>query len=44
VTSSGTSTLRVTVNRRATTGNRALTITGTSGSLSHSTSATLTVR
>ncbi len=44
VTSSGTSTLRVTVNRRATTGNRTLTITGTSGSLSHSTNATLTIQ
>ncbi|MBZ5522639.1 MAG: hypothetical protein LAP21_10415 [Acidobacteriia bacterium] len=44
VTGSGTSTLRVTVNSRATRGNRALTITGTSGSLTHSTSATLTVQ
>lgn len=44
VTGAGTSTLRVTVNRRATTGNRTLTITGTSGSVSHSTSATLTVQ
>jgi uncharacterized membrane protein len=44
VTGSGTSTLRVTVNRRATTGNRTLTITGTSGSLTHSTNATLTIQ
>ena len=44
VTGAGTSTLRVTVNRRATTGNRTLTITATSGSLTHSTNATLTVQ
>jgi hypothetical protein len=44
VTGSGTSTLTVTVNRRATRGSRALTITGTSGSLSHSAGATLTVQ
>jgi hypothetical protein len=44
VTGSGTSTLTITVNRRATTGNRALTITGTSGALSHSTNATLTIQ
>jgi hypothetical protein len=44
VTGSGTSTLRVSVSSRATRGNRALTITGTSGSLSHSTSATLAIQ
>ena len=44
VTGSGNSTLTVTVNRRAATGARNLTITGTSGSLSHSTNATLTVQ
>jgi hypothetical protein len=44
VTGSGTSTLRITVSSRATRGNRALTITGTSGSLSHSTSATLAIQ
>lgn len=44
VTGSGTSTLRVTVGNRATRGNRTLTITGTSGSLSHSTSVTLTIQ
>src|SRR5579864_8836040 len=44
VTGSGTSTLRVSVGSRATRGNRALTITGTSGSLRHSASATLTVQ
>ena len=44
VTGSGTSTLRVTVARKATIGSRTLTITGTSGSLSHSTNATLTVQ
>src|SRR5579864_4120326 len=44
VTGSGTSTLRVSVGSRATRGNRALTIRGTSGSLRHSASATLTVQ
>ena len=44
VTGSGTSTLRVTVGNRATRGNRALTITGTSGALSHSAGATLTIQ
>jgi hypothetical protein len=44
VTGSGTSTLRVSVGSRATRGTRTLTITGTSGSLSHSTSATLTIQ
>ena len=43
VTGSGTSTLTVTVSRKATTGNRTLTITGTSGSLTHSTAVTLTI-
>jgi hypothetical protein len=44
ITGSGSSTLTVAVNRRATTGTRTLTITGTSGSLSHSTTASLTIR
>jgi hypothetical protein len=44
VTGSGTSTLSVVVNRRATRGTRTLTITGTSGSLSHSTTLTLTIQ
>ena len=44
VTGSGTSTLTVTVNRRATTGTRTLTITGVSGSLSHSTTANLVIQ
>jgi hypothetical protein len=44
VTGSGSSTLSVRVSSRATTGNRNLTISGTSGSLSHSTSATLTIQ
>jgi hypothetical protein len=44
VTGSGTATLSVRVSNRATTGNRTLTITGTSGSLSHSTTATLTIQ
>jgi hypothetical protein len=44
VTGSGTSTLTVTVNRRATTGTRTLTITGVSGSLSHSTTASLVIQ
>jgi hypothetical protein len=44
VTGSGTSTLTVTVNRRATTGTRTLTITGVSGSLSHSTTAALVIQ
>jgi len=44
VTGSGTSSLTVTVNRRATRGARTLTITGVSGSLSHSTTATLNIQ
>jgi hypothetical protein len=44
VTGSGTSTLAVTVNRRATRGTRTLTITGVSGSLSHSTTAALVIQ
>lgn len=44
VTGSGTSTLSVVVNRRAGTGTRALTVTGVSGSLSHSTSANLVIQ
>ena len=44
VSGSGTSTLSVVVARNASRGARTLTITGTSGSLSHSTSATLNVQ
>jgi hypothetical protein len=44
VTGSGTSTLSVAVNRRATRGTRTLTITGTSGGVSHSTTLTLTIQ
>jgi hypothetical protein len=44
ITGSGTSTLAVTVNRRATRGARTLTITGVSGSLSHSATATLNIQ
>jgi hypothetical protein len=44
VTGSGTSTLTVNVNRRATRGTRTLTITGTSGGLSHSTTLTLVIQ
>ncbi len=44
VTGSGTSTLSVTVGRKATTGTRTLTITGTSGSLSRSTTLTLIIQ
>src|SRR5215472_9704354 len=44
VAGSGTSTLTVTVNRRATTGTRNLTITGVSGTLSHSAAASLVIQ
>jgi hypothetical protein len=44
VTGSGSSTLRVSVNSRATRGTRALTITGVSGSLSHSATANLVIQ
>ncbi|HSK46347.1 MAG TPA: chitinase, partial [Candidatus Binatia bacterium] len=44
VTGSGSSTLTVTVNRRATRGARTLTISGVSGSLNHSTTATLNIQ
>lgn len=44
VAGSGTSTLTVTVNKRATRGTRTLTITGVSGSLSHSTTAALVIQ
>lgn len=43
VTGSGNSTLTVTVNRRATAGTSTLTIKGTSGSLIHSTTVSLTI-
>ena len=44
VTGSGSATLSVAVNRRATTGTHTLTITGTSGSLTHSVNLTLTIQ
>jgi hypothetical protein len=44
VTGSGSSTLSVRVGNRATTGTRTLTITGTSGSLTHSVTLTLTIQ
>lgn len=44
VTGSGTSTLTVTAARNASRGARTITITGTSGTLSHSTSATLNIQ
>ncbi|MGE5322270.1 MAG: hypothetical protein ACM3SW_05390 [Actinomycetota bacterium] len=44
VTGSGSSTLTVTVNRRARRGTRTLTISGVSGSLSHSTTAALVIQ
>jgi hypothetical protein len=44
VTGSGTSTLSVRVGSRATRNTRTLTITGASGSLSHSTTATLVIQ
>lgn len=44
VTGSGTSTLSVVVNKRASTGTRALTVTGVSGSLSHSAGANLVIQ
>jgi hypothetical protein len=44
VTGSGTSTLTVTTQKQATRGTRTLTITGVSGSLSHSTTASLVIQ
>jgi hypothetical protein len=44
ITGSGSSTLSVSVGRKATPGTRTLTITGTSGSLSHSTTLTLIIQ
>lgn len=44
VTGSGTSTLTITAGNRATRGTRTITIKGTSGTLSHSTTATLTIQ
>jgi hypothetical protein len=44
VTGSGTSTLTITTQRKTSVGTRVLTITGTSGSLSHSTTVQLTVQ
>jgi hypothetical protein len=43
ITGSGSSTLSVAVSRRAVTGTRTLTITGTSGNLTHSVNLTLTI-
>lgn len=40
---SGTSSMRVTVSRRATTGTRTITITGTGGGATHTTTVTLTI-
>ncbi len=44
VTGSGTSTLTVNVGRKAAVGNRTLTITGASGTLSHATTVVLTIQ
>jgi kumamolisin len=44
ITGAGSSTLTITVNRRATTGTRTITVTGTSGGTSHSTTVTLTIQ
>jgi hypothetical protein len=44
VTASGSSTLTISVNRKASTGTHTLTITGNNGSFSHSTTATLTIQ
>jgi subtilase family serine protease len=43
ITGAGSSTLTITVSRRATTGTRTITVTGTSGTTSHSTTVTLTI-
>ena len=44
ITGAGSSTLTITVSRRATTGTRTITVTGTSGGTSHSTTVTLTIQ
>jgi kumamolisin len=44
ITGAGSSTLTITVSRRATTGTRTITVTGTSGTTSHSTTVTLTIQ
>ncbi len=44
VTGSGTSTMKVTVNSRASTGTHTITITGTNGSTKHTTTVSLTVQ
>ena len=44
ITGAGSSTLTITVNRRATTGTRTVTVTGKSGTTSHSTTVTLTIQ
>ena len=44
ITGAGSSMLTITVNRRATTGTRTITVTGTSGGTSHSTTVTLTIQ
>lgn len=44
ITGAGSSTLTITVNRRATTGTRTITVTGTSGTTAHTTTVTLTIQ
>jgi kumamolisin len=44
ITGAGSSTLTITVSRRATTGTRTITVTGTSGTTAHSTTVTLTIQ
>jgi subtilase family serine protease len=44
ITGAGSSTLTITVNRRATVGTRTITVTGTSGGTSHSTTVALTIQ
>jgi len=44
ITGNGSSTMTITVSRRATTGTRTITVTGTSGTTSHSTTVTLTIQ
>lgn len=43
ITGAGSSTMKITVGRRASTGNHTITVTGKSGSTSHTTTVTLTV-
>jgi subtilase family serine protease len=44
ITGAGSSTMTITVSRRATTGTRTITVTGTSGTTSHSTTVALTIQ